>query len=316
VVEESGDARIEEQAKEEENEKTARNLASRLRFSDALVIPSVTPVLGREVTLKILASPIPTCPAMYFHRADGSGRFISKKGFAIGTQVNPRPNGRKVYLHHPPGSANWESKNKDPQQEKLKLRCTPLDAGQDQDFYFHIDFENLNEAELGLLLTSLRPSEEFRHRLGLGKPLGLGTVEVAIEGVFLVDRIARYNVNALNEPRYHEIWRKTPPLQEIAWAELYPEEAARLRELRPIWPKPDMTLIDNETLEILQTVGDPGNLEKSVQPPLLDEQDPEQETFLWFKKNQENERAGNSQALKPIQAGGKLPMLNTYPSEE
>lgn len=50
------------------------------------------------------------------------------------------------------------------------------------------------------MVKSLRPSPEFRHRLGLGKPLGLGTVEVAIEGVFLIDRVARYTKDPLGAP--------------------------------------------------------------------------------------------------------------------
>lgn len=315
------DARAKEQAKEEENEKTARNLASRLRFSDALPIPSENPLAGREVTLKILTNPKLPCPAMYFHRGDGSRIYISKKGFAIRNQANPRPNGRKVYLHHPIEAVQeeaWITRYPYDHTDQ-KLRCTPLEAG--QDFYFHIDFENLSESELGLVLTSLRPSEEFRHRLGLGKPLGLGRVEVVIEGVFFIDRIARYGLDALNHPRYHAVWREESPPQEIAWVEFYPEEAARLRELqgegRTSWPdKLNITWVDKETLKILKTVGDPGNLEELVQPPLLDGQDPEQETFQWFKKNQANERANNSQALKPIQAGRELPTLNTYPSEE
>lgn len=310
--------RDEEELQEEQLQEIqpARNLASRLRFHDALPLASKqVEIFNRPVTLKILNSPKPPCPAMYFHPKNGNqGQFISKTAL---NKDDHRPNGRKVYLHHPRGSVDLETHNHDPKQEKLKLRCTPLESG--QDFYFHIDFENLNEAELGLLLTSLRPSREFRHRLGLGKPLGLGTVEVAMEGVFLIDRIARYGLDALNQSRYHAVWRKQPPSQEIAWAKSYPEEAARLSELqgggRISWPdKLDMTLVDTETLKILQTVGDPGNLEKLVQPPLLVGQDPEQETFQWFKKNQENERANNSQALEPIQAGGKLPTLNTYPS--
>jgi hypothetical protein len=248
---------------------------------------------------------------MYFHPRQGTqGQFVAKTDLANDHHL---PNGRKVYLHHPENHINarlWESSSPNDRADQ-KVCCTPLND--DQNFYFHIDFDNLSKAELTLLLTSLRPSPEFRHRLGLGKPLGLGTVEVAIEGVFLIDRIARYGLDALNQPRYHTVCRKGPP-QEIAWTERYPEEAARVRELQDegkfTWPEPDTTLIDDETLKILQTVGDPGNLEERspVQPPLLDGQDPEHETFRWF---QENERSVAPQALKPILANKKLPTLNT-----
>jgi CRISPR-associated protein (TIGR03986 family) len=297
--------------------KPARNLASRLRFHDAMPLSGKkVEIFNHPVTLKILNSPKLPCPSMYFHpRNGGQGQFISKTALNANDH---RPNGRKVYLRHPPGSVDWETHNHDPKQEKLKLRCTPLDKG--QDFYFPIDFENLSEAELGLLLTSLRPSEEFRHRLGLGKPLGLGTVEVAIEGVFLVNRVARYGLDALNQPRYHAVWRKEPLQQESAWAGLYPEEAGRLSELRSegklTWPEGLVdALIDRKTLSLLQTIGVPGKLRPNtpVEPPLMVGQSPEQETFRWF---QENERPENRQALQPIQPGQELPTLKKIPPRQ
>ena len=39
-----------------------------------------------------------------------------------------------------------------------------------------VDFDNLSPRELGLLLYALKPAEGFRHKLGMGKPIGLGGV--------------------------------------------------------------------------------------------------------------------------------------------
>lgn len=50
-------------------------------------------------------------------------------------------------------------------------------------FEFEIDFENLESKELGALLYCLELEEGMLHRLGYGKPLGLGSVKVSIQSV-------------------------------------------------------------------------------------------------------------------------------------
>ena len=69
-------------------------------------------------------------------------------------------------------------------------------------FFFHIDFDNLTDLELGLLLFALEPDRTFHHKLGMGKPLGLGSAKVEILGLFPVDRIGRYSVAGLRADRY------------------------------------------------------------------------------------------------------------------
>ena len=311
----------------------ARALASRVRFHDALPLPGQTVgILNHPIMLKILSSPKPPSPALYFHPKNGNqGVFIKKTDLS---KDRHHPNGRKVYLHHPQaslvpdasGKYPWETKDDSPKTAEQKLRCTPLQDK--QDFFFHIDFDNLTKAELTLLLTSLRPSDSFRHRLGLGKSLGLGTVCVDIEGVFFIDRHKRYGREALSEPRYHKAWRPQPVTAKPDWDPLYPEEAGRLVELSQTGELAtgDLkqvkfysdSLIDRRTLGLLNTVGDPAKLKPnaSVHTPLLSSQidsvhpeKAEQETFQWFV---ENDRRGR-QALPPIASGQPLPVLQTDP---
>jgi len=45
-------------------------------------------------------------------------------------------------------------------------------------FRFRVHFENLTEDELHKLLQAIRPTAAARQKIGLGKPLGLGTVRV------------------------------------------------------------------------------------------------------------------------------------------
>lgn len=296
-----------------------RAFASRVRFHDALPLPDRCPgILEHPITLKILSSPKPPCPAMYFHPKDGlQAAFIEKTKLNISLH---RPNGRKVYLHHPPNSIKkdahgkwpWETRDDSPSTAKQKVRCTPLDA--DQDFFFHVDFDNLSKTELTLLLISLCPDTEFHHRLGLGKSLGLGSVRVDIEAVCLIDRHRRYGRTALQEPRYHNIWHPAKTVQSTDWKPLYPEEANAAGTAVSLDLDQaefyDASLIDRDTLSCLKTIGHRDKLKPNtpVQPPLLDEQHPERETFAWFV---ENEKRGR-QMLPPIANGSTLPYMNTY----
>lgn len=54
-------------------------------------------------------------------------------------------------------------------------------------FKGRIRFENLSQMELGALLTALRLQAGMRHRLGMGKPLGMGQIEVGIVSVHILD---------------------------------------------------------------------------------------------------------------------------------
>ncbi len=59
-------------------------------------------------------------------------------------------------------------------------------------FRARIRFENLSKVEVGALLTALNLPENCHHKLGLGKPLGLGSVKVQAR-LFLGDRERRYS---------------------------------------------------------------------------------------------------------------------------
>lgn len=55
-----------------------------------------------------------------------------------------------------------------------------------------LHFENLTEGELGLLMSALglHPDHRFLPKLGAGKPVGLGSVEVVVEAVYLAGDVA------------------------------------------------------------------------------------------------------------------------------
>ncbi|MDW8318512.1 MAG: RAMP superfamily CRISPR-associated protein [Anaerolineae bacterium] len=56
-----------------------------------------------------------------------------------------------------------------------------------------LHFENLSEGDLGLLVSALglHPDHRFLPKLGAGKPVGLGSVEVVVEAVFVAGDVAQ-----------------------------------------------------------------------------------------------------------------------------
>jgi len=271
--------------KDKQNRKpSSLNLASRVRFSDARSLnPTIKPLA--EIPLKILSSPKPPSPAMYFKGGP------AKKNLSMELH---KPNGRKYYVPHknPQGAKPpWQTGNNDNPEQKC--RCTPLPAG--SVFYFHIDFDNLSDAELELLLAAIKPAEDFRHRLGLGKPLGLGSVLADIKGVFIVDRVNRYGVEALkaSASRYAET------SQSGNWddglAKRYPAEQQAISQSLPQYTiRPSKSFIDQDTLEILKTLGaDPRRRTPDVQvryPMAHGQQNSETEGFKWFVNNDRTTR--------------------------
>jgi hypothetical protein len=285
----------------------AQNLASRIRFGDALPPPDREPRQMAPVTLKILASPKPPSPSMYFHPTGDRGTWIDKTRLHKNQHL---PNGRKIYLHHPPDGLDdkpWETRHPT-ESLKQKLSCRPLCKG--EVFYFTIEFENLSDPELTLLKTALEPTEGFQHRLGLGKSLGLGSVKTTIEALFLIDRGALYGPRALNQPRYSRVVQNSDPHTD--WHGLLPMEAhsldsAEAAEWNSMEDK-ERLLIDSETHGILAVAGDPTSLQEgiAIKPPMLrDQTDPEHETFKWFMENDKRFKL----SLGPITSGHKLPTL-------
>ena len=155
---------------------------------DALLVPpSEDPMY-----IKILSSPKPTAFQHYL------------------TQRSPDDSGKLDYYNHPNSESTlrghklfWHKNNvsrdcfeADPaRRRKNKSQYTdpirPIKAG--QAFRFILHYENLRPEELGALLWVLDKAadSEFRLKLGMGKPYGLGSVSIKFEPV-ITDRIQRY----------------------------------------------------------------------------------------------------------------------------
>ncbi len=291
----------------------ARAFAGRVRFSygvlrdAASVSPSgapSSPVYMDPVTLKILDSQKPPCPALYFKLARGTARYISKR------DLRPRqhhPQGRKFYLHHRSQDGLTPRRTEDPgEQAQQKVEITPIVQG--TEFLFHVDFDNLSEWELGLLCYAVRPTADFRHKLGMGKPIGLGTVEFEPVGLFRVSRDVRYSAEGLFSSRYSQSWLADNE-DPSHWPEYYHRERAAaaaggmdFTALRSVFED----TMDLDIKKAIELLGRSDRLRGPVHTPQVAGQSVESETFQWFV---ENDRRGAAFLKALDRETNALPLL-------
>ena len=103
------------------------------------------------------------------------------------SQSQQRIAGRKFYFHQPSGIQVEHKKSNYNQHIK------PIDKG--SQFAFSVQFTNLEPVELQTLLYALDLEPEMRHKLGYGKPVGLGSVHFDIKKLTLIDYSSRYTTN-------------------------------------------------------------------------------------------------------------------------
>lgn len=95
--------------------------------------------------------------------------------------------GHKLYWHKPGVTVDQIRETDQPGTQHTVIR--PVRAG--VTFRTRIHFENLSDLELGALLAAIELPPDCRHKLGMGKPLGMGSVRMTAE-LRLSDREARY----------------------------------------------------------------------------------------------------------------------------
>lgn len=288
------------------------------------------PYLPDEVVIKVLSSPKPPSPAFYFKKVAGSG-YIAKADLAPGSHL---PQGRKMYLHAKAADAEpWKTRHPtDLANQKNRVRPIRPQI----EFYFHIDFENLTAWELGLLCYAIKPSECFRHKMGMGKSLGLGTVNIEPRGLFLINRATRYTLPGFAGPRYELAWSASDDAVSMLPNEYDLEKrsatAANPRTFSdfhnafsgPIEP------IDADIKRAIELLGDPAQVKYPVHTPQIAGEDPEKETYRWFVANDKHhdehqKRRGQpdlpaaepAEFLTPITSSTpELPALRFYANEE
>jgi RAMP superfamily len=230
--------------------------------------------------LKALSNPKPPSPALYFKGNGGTG-YVAKKDLSTSTAV---PQGRKFYLHHKTNGARpWETRSND--RPGLKMKVKPVKRG--AVLHFHIDFDNLSENEFNALIYTLCPTDKFQHKVGLGKPIGLGSIRIDPVGIYLVDRIKRYSASEWFGPRYSEAWAD-PKLCSSLPSSYSSEADAEVTLENSFWTgKRDAfrAMMPTSLLDAVETLGDSENVTLQVHYPSVAGENAEQEHFQWFVAN-------------------------------
>jgi CRISPR-associated protein (TIGR03986 family) len=179
-------------------------IAGRVSINTAWLCGS--PPEMHTVPLRVLGTPHPQYFPFYLRGTAGEGEAVDynrtpwhRRERDDGSRKNCEPDdgqfgkrdvrarGRKFYWHHSDHSGAWEyykieeaHRETNPHFPKTNQNATVelLPAG--CTFEFTVDFENLEDHELGLLLWSLALEDRLAHKIGMGKPIGLGSVKIEI----------------------------------------------------------------------------------------------------------------------------------------
>jgi CRISPR-associated protein (TIGR03986 family) len=172
--------------------------AGRVFVSDATLISEGDPWLSQEpITPRILATPKPTTFQHYLVQPNDQKRDL--KHYASTPETETVIRGHKLYWHKADvGKAEIEDREflHEPESEQLKdtqhTQVKPVKPG--ISFSFTIRYENLSKVELGALLWVLHlgADERYRLNLGMGKPLGMGSVKITYT-VSRSDHTERYS---------------------------------------------------------------------------------------------------------------------------
>ncbi len=169
--------------------------ATRVFFEDAfLTEPNDNVYLGIDIQPKILASPKPTSYQLYLEP--------NNQGKAQDWNSNSNIRGHKMYWHRqtPHDESNYSWKERNDKTDSHPAPICPIKP--DVAFTGRVRFENLTEIELGCLLTALELPENCAHKLGMAKPLGLGSIKINVE-LKRIDRKVRY-ASLFNEGNINE----------------------------------------------------------------------------------------------------------------
>lgn len=301
------------------NTTSGKALSSRISINDAVSIRKISVETYRE--LPVLDSPKPPSPAMYLH--NGATGLAPTKSEAADTNIISVLNGRKNYIAQkniseiPEGNSNAGTSD-------MKTKAEYVSPSKEPSFVFSIDFENLTNAELDLLLTALgskqyRENQAFQQRIGAGKPYGCGQITLDLLDVMFTDKKQRYQTmtptpiystrinNHERNPATNELILTYATKTGRERLSAYLNTSRIIEESR--FNKLDTErLIGNGTsLEALMYLNNPDSfdLNTDVKYPKAHGSD---DIFKWFSNN--NEKENKPKTREQYQGLGKLKPLN------
>jgi CRISPR/Cas system CSM-associated protein Csm3 (group 7 of RAMP superfamily) len=186
--------------------------AGKIHIGDATA-PQESYTLMDSIILEVLSAPKP----------EGRPRaYVVQKGSRNVVR------GRKFYRHRLDGVLARAGGKKDRQNKTVQ----PVAPG--SVFTFEVEYNDLRESELRLLLYALILEPGLWHKVGLGKPIGLGSAHIEIVEWRKIDRQARYQElgGGLADPLTGDALQA----ELERWLQSYREsDALNLQDLRELW---------------------------------------------------------------------------------
>ncbi len=148
--------------------------AGRVFVTDAICDAGQENIWEPIIKPKILSSPKPTSFQHYLTQSTDVKNKLNNYNSATPGDTVLR--GHKAYWHKGHVSRNDYAELDDQEHETQYTRIKPVKSN--VTFSFRVYFENLTDVELGALLWCLALPEGHHHKIGMGKPLGMGSVSI------------------------------------------------------------------------------------------------------------------------------------------
>ena len=222
--------------KDEEKKDELVALSGRVFFEDAKNYKPEMIDNGNLVTLKAFGEPHPTLTTFYLDNIE--------KNYNENKDVSIR--GRKFYWHHKEKIGKSFSeyrkslempkiKNKNGKYENELAYNSSLELMDiNNEFEFNVNFENLTDEELGVLIYAIELEDGLLHKIGKGKAFGFGSCKIEIKE-FLLENRDKYK-DFLIEP-FEKESKKEDYINKAKEKRYFDENRKNIKELKAILSK-------------------------------------------------------------------------------
>lgn len=218
--------------KEEGKKEELVALSGRVFFEDAKNYKPEMIDNGNPVTLKAFGEPHPTLTTFYLDNIEKN--YNENKGVSI--------RGRKFYWHHKEKIGKLFSeyrksvempKDKNG-QNKFAYNSSLELMDINNEFEFNVNFENLTDEELGVLIYAIELEDGLLHKVGKGKAFGFGSCKIEIKE-FLLENKDKYK-DFLIEP-FEKESKKEDYINKAKEKRYFDENRKNIKELKAILSK-------------------------------------------------------------------------------
>ncbi len=184
--------------------------ASRVFFEDLELKMGQENIFLPETSPRILSGPKPTTFQHYL-KQDESGELKHWDN------VDATIRGYKLYWHrNTPDIANEPCSWNEGKIINDKQHAVIKPIGRNVKFSGRVRFENLSGVELGALLFAIELPDKCYHKLGMAKPLGLGSVKIHNVSLYVIKRKDRYSsLFSKSEDSWNLATEKSGGIQEF-----------------------------------------------------------------------------------------------------